>query len=174
MRKAAFILSFSVILSIILVPGCTEKTGPLLMSITKFTAEPTIIEHGQTTNLSWQTFGAARVTIDHSIGNVSTYGSRIIEPNNTTIYTLTASNITHTLTATVQIIVHSNSQTGILINSFAVNPRIIHQGQTANLTWNITGASNVRIDHGIGNVSLAGARIINPLETTTYTSLAQM
>ena len=58
------------------------------------------------------------------------------------------------------------------IKSFDVEPSIIKKGETANLSWYIISAKNASINHGIGNVSLSGERIIIPLTTTTYTLTA--
>jgi hypothetical protein len=54
------------------------------------------------------------------------------------------------------------------IQSFEVEPRIINQGETANLSWMIFGAKYASINNGIGNVSLSGTHIIMPSTTTTY------
>lgn len=54
------------------------------------------------------------------------------------------------------------------IESFNTNPTSINQGEYANLTWVVTGASSVRIDNGIGNVTTTGSLIIHPPTTTTY------
>ncbi|UCD14493.1 MAG: protease inhibitor I42 family protein [Thermoplasmatales archaeon] len=58
------------------------------------------------------------------------------------------------------------------ITSFRVEPGIINQGETANLSWMVIGATSVSIDNDIGNVSLFGERIIMPSKTTTYTLTA--
>jgi hypothetical protein len=58
------------------------------------------------------------------------------------------------------------------IKSFDVEPSIIKKGEVANLSWYIISAKNASINHGIGNVSLSGERIIMPLTTTTYTLTA--
>ena len=74
-------------------------------SITAFNVEPSLIEQGETANLSWTVMSAQSVIIDQGIGNVSNIGHRIIMPAETKTYTITAVNKTKTLTATTQIIV---------------------------------------------------------------------
>jgi len=59
----------------------------------------------------------------------------------------------------------------MIIKDFKVSP-FIKLGETANLTWNVTGATTVSIDNGIGIVSLKGTRIIQPIQNTTYTLTA--
>jgi hypothetical protein len=50
-----------------------------------------------------------------------------------------------------------------------VEPSIITEGETANLSWFVFSAQTVSIDNGIGTVSNTGSRIIQPTENTTYT-----
>ena len=54
------------------------------------------------------------------------------------------------------------------IVSFEIQPQIIHNGESANLSWVVTGAQTAYIDHGVGNVSNIGKRIVFPTENTTY------
>ena len=54
------------------------------------------------------------------------------------------------------------------IVSFEIQPQIIHNGESANLSWVVTGAQTAYIDHGVGNVSNTGERIVFPTENTTY------
>jgi len=54
------------------------------------------------------------------------------------------------------------------IISFNVEPNTINQGESANLSWVVKGASSVNIDNGIGDVALTGSQVITPNETATY------
>jgi hypothetical protein len=54
------------------------------------------------------------------------------------------------------------------IVSFEIQPQLIHNGESANLSWIVTGAQTAYIDHGVGNVSNIGKRIVFPTENTTY------
>ena len=58
------------------------------------------------------------------------------------------------------------------INSFKIFPDEITFGETASLSWNVTGAFSVFIDNGIGIVNLTGERSIIPFHTTNYTIVA--
>lgn len=62
----------------------------------------------------------------------------------------------------------SNEPKKFSIVSFDIEPSIIYQGEYANLSWNVIGASSVSINNGIGNVTLSGNQIIQPTKTTTY------
>ncbi|MCK4364626.1 MAG: hypothetical protein KAW45_01105 [Thermoplasmatales archaeon] len=60
----------------------------------------------------------------------------------------------------------------IVINIFQVTPSLINHGETANLSWKVTGATAVEINQDIGSLPLEGSRIISPTESTTYTLIA--
>jgi hypothetical protein len=146
-------------------------------SIVSFDVEPGIINQGEFVNLSWVVMNASSVNIDNGIGSVALTGHRIVQPTQTTTYILTASNATTTKSATVIITVNyesneSHENPEIIISSFEVIPNVIDQGKSANLIWAVTGATSVNINNGIGNVPLAGKRLIAPSETTTYTLVA--
>jgi Right handed beta helix region len=51
---------------------------------------PALIETGTQATLSWSTWQATQVTIDHGVGAVAAIGSRAVSPPATTTYTLTA------------------------------------------------------------------------------------
>src|SRR6266853_4598721 len=59
--------------------------------IASFSAEPTTIERGQSSLLSWSISGAMDMSIDNGVGSVQSRGQRSVSPANTTTYTLTAS-----------------------------------------------------------------------------------
>ena len=58
--------------------------------------------------------------------------------------------------------------TQLSIALFNVEPSMINKGETANLIWNVTGATTVSIDNNIGDVGLSGTRIVSPIQNTTY------
>ena len=55
-----------------------------------------------------------------------------------------------------------------VIAEFTVEPSSIQVGQSAVLRWNVTGSTNVAIDHGIGTVPASGTSRQTPANTTTY------
>jgi hypothetical protein len=56
-----------------------------------------------------------------------------------------------------------------VIGTFSSNPSTISAGGTSTLIWNVTGASSVSIDQGIGQVDAAGTRLVSPAASTVYT-----
>ena len=63
------------------------------MQILFFIADPTTIQSGQSSTLTWRTEDADSATISPNIGGVSAQGGSIsVAPTSTTTYTLTAKN----------------------------------------------------------------------------------
>jgi hypothetical protein len=56
-----------------------------------------------------------------------------------------------------------------IIIEFSNNPPTINAGGTSTLLWNVTGATSVSIDQGIGQVAVAGTRVVSPATSTVYT-----
>jgi hypothetical protein len=61
------------------------------------------------------------------------------------------------------------SPTAPIINSFSASPSTITSGESSTLSWSVTDAASVTIDHGVGTVALSGTTAVNPTTTTTYT-----
>lgn len=66
-----------------------EQTVPIIAS---FIANPSIINEGQKTILTWSVSGAESLTIDKDVGDVTNLAEKELAPRETTTYTLTASN----------------------------------------------------------------------------------
>ena len=64
------------------------------------------------------------------------------------------------------------SPTAPIINSFSAILSTIPVGESSTLSWSVTDAVSVTIDHAIGSVALAGTTAVNPTTTTTYTLTA--
>lgn len=56
-----------------------------------------------------------------------------------------------------------------VIIEFSSNPSTINAGGTSTLLWNVTGANSASIDQGVGQVAIAGTRIVSPATSTVYT-----
>lgn len=59
-----------------------------------------------------------------------------------------------------------------IINIFSADPATITEGESSTLSWNVTDATNVSIDNGLGSVALTGTTSVSPSKTTTYTLTA--
>ena len=58
------------------------------------------------------------------------------------------------------------------IASFTATPSSVTAGQSATLSWTVSGASSIAIDNGVGDVSTLTSRTVSPAQTTTYTLTA--
>ncbi len=64
--------------------------------------------------------------------------------------------------------VPSTNKSQAPVIQFTVNPASIVPGGKAVLSWNVTNATSVSIDHGIGTVSLSGTMNVSPTAPTIY------
>ncbi len=99
--------------------------------INSFTSTSSTINEGESTTLSWDISGADSASIDNGIGGIDAVsGTRVVSPGSTTTYTLTATNIAGSVTASVTI---------------TVRP-ILHEG------WNLMSLDEQPVDTSITSV----------------------
>ena len=152
----------------------TSNGTPSLPVISSFDANPGNITSGGSSTLSWEVSGATTASIDAGIGSVALSGTRVVSPGATTTYTLTATNEAGNATATAQVIVSAAPPPAGLpvINAFTANPGTIIAGNSSILSWNVSNANVVTIDHGVGVVASTGNASVSPVTTTSYTLTA--
>jgi hypothetical protein len=140
--------------------------------IARFEASPLTIAPGGSSTLSWATNGATTVSISPGIGNVPINGSTTVSPTTTTTYTLTAtSSDGKSVTSPVTVTVTNASVPQIVV--FVATPQTIDAGQSTKLCWQVTGATSIRIDPGVGsNLNANDCATVSPTTTTTYTLTA--
>ena len=148
--------------------------------ITQFTAKPTAVSAGQTTTLTWATTNATSISVTPTLavgddsGPLPTSGSATVPVSATTTYSLTATGPggnagPQTVTVTVPLSV-----------SLSASPANITAGQSATLTWQVTGGTPTAftITDGAGNAVCSpcsptqGTATVTPAATTTYTATA--
>jgi len=136
-------------------------------------ANPTSIQIGGSSTLTWTTQNATSFVIDHGVGSVTPVsgGSTSVSPILTTTYTGTATGtngqtVTCAATITVTIIPPPGP-----ICTLNANPTTINPGGSSTLTWTTTNVASASIDQGIGPVTpVAGGSVaVTPATTTTYT-----
>lgn len=133
--------------------------------IKSFTSSATgTVYAGTPVTLQWDTQFAETVSITPDIGTVQASGSVIVNPLNTTTYTLTCTGLGPNVVQQVTVVVYS-----VEITLFAVSPTVTNPGDTATLAWTTVRATSASIDNGIGNVALNGTQQVNPQRDTTYT-----
>ena len=143
--------------------------------IARFSTFPETIELGRTSLLRWNVTGASRVIIEPDIGVVPSAGTHAVTPNTTTIYTLTAESSCCVVTKQLVVAVSGfgfpspNLPTILLFN---ITPDSMYKGNSAILEWQVSGATSVVIDHGIGAVPSSGSIPVSPESSTYYTLTA--
>jgi hypothetical protein len=159
----------------VIVSGATSTPAGLPV-INSFIASPSSISLGGSSTLSWSVLNATSVTIDNGVGVVGSSGSSIVLPAVTTTFTLTASNAAGSNTATALVIVSgvpSPPASLPVINYFTATPPVIPGGSGSTfLRWNVSNASSVSIDNGIGPVGSSGTMLVTLTATTNYTLTA--
>jgi peptidoglycan-associated lipoprotein len=51
---------------------------------------------------------------------------------------------------------------------FSISPATITAGGSVTLTWKVTNATSVMIDHGVGSVPVSGTKNVTPTTSTIY------
>ncbi len=151
--------------------GSSQATATVTVPppvIQSFTATPASLGTGQSATLTWDVVGATSLSLDQGIGAV-TGTSRGVTPGATTTYTLTASNVSGTVTATATV----NVGPLPVISSFTAGPHdyVSSTSPSCNLSWSVSGATGLTIDHGVGTVT-TGPVAVSPTATTLYTLTA--
>jgi Cysteine-rich secretory protein family len=139
-------------------------------TITSFTATTSTITAGQSTTLSWTIAGASSVSLDNGIGDVSSVTSKSVAPAQSTTYTLTATNSAGTTVAHVTVAVTAPPPP--TITYFTATPSTIAPGQFVTLSWSVSGATSLVVDHGIGDVTGLTSTSVSPAQNTVYTLYA--
>jgi hypothetical protein len=139
--------------------------------IVSFKATPNSITAGNSSILQWSITGAASVSIDQGIGAVASAGTQSVSPTVTTTYTVTATNSSGSAVATTRVVVSPANGLPVII-SFISNPTGITTGHSSILQWDVSGATSISINQGIGAVPPSGTHLVSPAATTAYTLTA--
>jgi hypothetical protein len=146
-------------------------TAGTLPHITRFSAIPATITAGQTSTLLWVVDNATTVTIQPNIGNVALGGTQDVTPAATTVYTLTATNATGSVTSTAQVTVNPVPATPKITSFTATPPTSPAAGTQVTLACTATNATTLNLGGVVFQQSSATLNVA-PQQTTTYTCVA--
>ena len=137
--------------------------------ISNFAASQAISASGDPLTLSWSVAGATTSLVLQP-GNIDVLGLTNITLNPTapTTYTLEATNVAGTSSATVSV----NVGPPPVINTFAVTDSNPLYGAEVVLSWDVSNATTLSISQGVGSVSATGSLSLTPLLSTSYTITA--
>ena len=131
-----------------------------------FSASPAAVNVGSSSTLTWSVANVpTSVSIDQGIASVAAVGTRSVTPAATTAYTLTASNLAGTVTATATV---SVTQKPVIV-SFGAALSPINQGSSTTLNWSVQGATSLKLN---GTTVTGTSALVSPDKTTTYTLVA--
>jgi hypothetical protein len=140
---------------------------PLAPVIEDFSASPVTIQSGQAAMLRWRVRNATEVSIP-GIGPVRPQSSQPVFPTQSRTYVLEAKGAGGSVSNSAEVSVTIPAGAPPNIVAFSGDPVTIKAGEAAVLRWQVTNASKVRIDHGIGGVDASGVLRVFPEGTTTY------
>lgn len=153
-------------------PITITVTGGQVPQVVTFVANPSTIDAGQSSKLCWQVSNATNVSITPGVGsNLNTNDCADVRPQQTTTYTLTATNANGQIQANVTVNVGQ-----VRITSFTSDPLTsLAAGAPVTLKWTTENASSVVI---VGNelapqtLPANGTLVVKPITNTTYTLTA--
>ena len=135
--------------------------------ISSLSATPEVITAGSSTTLSWNVEnpagGILQLAITPDVGDVSGLSQVQVNPATTTTYTLVAENLNGSSSAEVTVTVDEPPS----IHVFTASETLIRAGESSTLSWDVTGATSLSIDNGIGTVT-GSSVAVSPTNTTTY------
>src|SRR5919198_582329 len=150
------------------------------------TANPSTINAGETSTLTWTTSNARSVYLDGVA--VAKSGSKNVSPTATKTYSLLAVNGSRRTTSTATVTVSSGSggsgdgaEAGgddgtpsptppLPTALITAMPELIQSGQSSTLQWSTSNATSVTLNGSA--VGANGSRVVSPTVDTTYTIMA--
>lgn len=88
--------------------------------------------------------------------------------NHVIAFTVQDNNDAWSAEATGAVRVLAVASTSVRIDSFTASHAAIAKGDSVTLAWNVSNATTVSIDQGVGSVSPVGTALVTPGATTTY------
>lgn len=146
-----------------------------LSRIISFSANPTSITSGGSTQLCWNVENATTVSINPGVGTVKASDCLTVSPTSTTTYVLTARNGQGTVNASATVTVNA-----VKVLTFTSSPEYSQSaGSPVVLTWTTQGATSVNITGNLtgggipaNGLPSSGSLTVNPNTNTDYTLTA--
>lgn len=164
--RRLFLLNVAVLAPLLAVVACNSPSPP---TITSFTASPASLSAPGSVTLAWNAVNASSLSISPGVGAV-TGNSKAVNVTASTTFTLMASNASGSVTATASVTVSPTPPPGApVIVSFTATPASLPAGGgSTTLAWNVTGASSLSIDDGVGDVTGLTSKVLNVSSTRTF------
>lgn len=148
--------------------GSTVRSGRFYQNPPRggISADPAELKVGNSTTLTWYSTNADTCSITPEIGPVDCNGSLMVTPTKPIRYyfNMVGPGGTYSRSVYVRFVAP--------VADLKVDPLIIKEGESTQLSWVFANATSCTIDQGIGEVELGGERSVSPTTTTTYTMKA--
>jgi hypothetical protein len=151
-----------------------QVTPVSIPQVVVFSAIPSTINVGQSSQLCWQVVGTTGVSISNGVGsNLPPNACATVSPQSTTTYTLSATNASGQIQASVTVNVGSTQ-----ILQFSANPEFSPVASSpVVLTWQTSNATSVQLLGGDmqsspANLPVNGSFTVTPYDNATYTLIA--
>ena len=140
-----------------------------------FTANPIAITAGQSATLSWNVAGQGAIVVQSvyidGVGAVAQTGTQQVSPAASTIYYLRVETNYGEVVVSATVTVTQVTLPAII--SFSAAPGSLSAAGQVVLAWNITGATNVSINQGVGAVNATSGQVtVQVNQTTVFTITA--
>ncbi len=131
------------------------------------------LTEGQSTTLRWTTDNATRVTISNEVNSTGLDGSRTIRPATTRTYVLVATGPGGFVSCSETVNVSNRDTDNVRCDAFTVSDSSVDDGDSVTLEWRTTGADDVDISNGVGDVEDDGSERVRITRDTTFTLTAR-
>ncbi|HCM43718.1 TPA: hypothetical protein DIS55_02080 [Candidatus Kaiserbacteria bacterium] len=130
-------------------------------------ANPSSVQYGGSSTLTWNSTNATSASINQGIGSIALNGSNVVSSLLTTrTYTMTVTGPGGTANCQTTVTVQPQQAPSCTISA---NPSSVQYGGSSTLTWNSTNATSANLT-GVGSVATNGSHsVLNIYGTTTYT-----
>jgi hypothetical protein len=135
------------------------------------TANPTNIQSGNSSALSWSSGNATSCTASGAwSGSKSLSGQQSVSPAGNASYTLTCTGAGGSVTRTVSIVVTVNNPVSQPTLTLTANPASIEAGKSSTLSWSSSNATSCTASGAwSGSKSLSGQQSVSPASNKNYT-----
>ncbi len=138
-------------------------------TIQGFTASPSTLPiGGGQTKLQWSVQGATSLFLDNGAGDVSNANSYEAQLSTTTTYNLTATNALGSVSLPVTVTVTTPTAPPQISSFSASANNLPPGGGDVTLSWAETGAQQLSIDNGVGNVFGKNSVSVRVTQSTAY------
>src|SRR3990167_4102735 len=132
-------------------------------------ANPSSVQYGGSSTLTWNSTNATSASINQGIGSIALNGSNVVSSLLTTrTYTMTVTGPGGTANCQTAVTVQQQQPPSCALTS---NLSSVQYGGDITLSWNSSNATSASIDQGIGSVGVNGTRIVYDIYASTIYTL---